>query len=96
MKHNQPGGWVRVELRAGLEDFTLSIENSGAPIRPELLARIFDRFVRGSATVDGSGLGLSITKTIVEAHGGAIVATDRPNVGTRFAIQIPRSVENGV
>ncbi len=96
VKHNHPGGWVRVELRAGPEDLNLEIENSGAPIRPELLARIFDRFVRGSAIVDGSGLGLSITKTIVEAHGGAIVATDRPNVGTRFAIQIPRSVDNGV
>ena len=86
---------MRVELRAGLEDFTLSIENSGAPIPPELLARIFDRFVRGSTTADGSGLGLSITKTIVEAHGGAIVATDRPNVGTRFTIQFPRSAGNG-
>ena len=91
VKHNQPGGWVRVELRAGPDEFTLSIENTGAPIPPELLPRIFDRFVRGPDAREGSGLGLSITKTIVEAHGGTVACVHRAEGGARFAIHLPRS-----
>ena len=91
VKHNQPSGWVRVELRAGPDDFTLSIENTGAPIPPELVPRIFDRFVRGPNAREGSGLGLSITQTIVEAHGGTITCILRAECGARFTIQLPRS-----
>ncbi len=91
VKHNQPGGWVRVELRADAEDFTLSIENTGMRIPPELLPRIFDRFVRGPGASEGSGLGLSIIKTIVEAHGGTIAAASRPDGGARFSIRLARS-----
>lgn len=95
VKHNHPGGWVHVELSAEPENCTLSIENTGAPIPSDLLPRIFDRFVRGSVTVDGTGLGLSITKTIVEAHGGTIVGTNRDSGGICFHIHLPRSAPDG-
>jgi signal transduction histidine kinase len=93
VKHNQPGGWVRVELRAAPEDFTLSIENTGAPIPPELVERIFGRFVRGPDACEGSGLGLSITKTIVEAHGGTVACIHRAEGEARFVIHLPRSAQ---
>ena len=96
VKHNEAGGWVRVELRAGPDDFTLSIENTGLPIPPELLPRIFDRFVRGPGAREGSGLGLSMTKTIVEAHGGTIACINRGEGVARFAIHLPHSSPNRV
>ena len=91
VKHNCPNGWVRVELRADSQNFTLSIENTGAPISPELLPRIFDRFVRGPGITEGAGLGLSITKTIIEAHGGTIGCTSRDEGGARFRVRVPCS-----
>lgn len=96
VKHNQPGGWVRAELRAGPDAFTLSIENTGPPIPPELLPRIFDRFVRGPGAAEGSGLGLSITKMIVEAHGGTVACINRAEGGARFAIHLPSPASNRV
>ena len=90
VKHNHPGGWVRVELRAEPDDFTLSIENTGPIFPPELLPRIFARFVRGPDAAAGSGLGLSITKTILEAHGGEIACFNRAEGGAQFGIRLPR------
>lgn len=91
VKHNQPGGWVRVELRLRHDNYILTIENSGRPIPAELLPRIFERFVRGPTSADGSGLGLSITQTIVEAHGGTIACHARSADSTCFEIRLPRS-----
>ena len=92
VKHNHPGGWVRVELCSAPEGFALSIENTGKSIPPEMLPHIFERFVRASDNTDGSGLGLSITKTILEAHGATIVCTNPVAGNVAFAIQFPRGV----
>jgi len=68
----------------------IEISDSGVGIRPDELSRIFDRFYRGSnartSSASGSGLGLSIAKWIVEAHGGSIEAISSPDVGTRMTI----------
>ena len=90
VKHNHPDGWVRIALRASAQQFTLTIENTGTSIPSELLPRIFDRFVRGSATTEGSGLGLCIAKVILEAHGGSIQCTCLPDGVVRFVMRIPR------
>ena len=95
VKHNQPDGWVRVELRAEADEFVLSIENTGTPLPPELLPRIFDRFVRGNGAAEGSGLGLSITRTIVEAHGGTVTCSIRPDGVTQFLLRLPRLPGSG-
>lgn len=96
VKHNHAKGWVAVELRTDANDFTLSIENTGPTIPPELLARIFDRFVRGPGTAEGTGLGLSITKTIIEAHGGTVRCLHRAEGGARIAVHLPRSTQIAV
>jgi two-component system heavy metal sensor histidine kinase CusS len=94
VKHNHPGGWVRVELCAGQDHFTLLMENTCQPVPPELLPRIFDRFVRGPGVSEGSGLGLSITKTILEAHGGTIDFC--ADGDARVTVHLPHSVSNGI
>lgn len=89
IKHNQPGGWIRVDLLEGPQAFTIAIENSGEPIPPELLPRVFDRFTRGTERKSGAGLGLSIARTIIEAHGGILTCTNQLRGGIRFEALLP-------
>lgn len=68
----------------------IEVSDSGVGIRPEEISRIFDRFYRGSNTrsvsASGSGLGLSIAKWIVEAHGGSIEVISGVGVGTKMTV----------
>lgn len=91
--HTPRGGCVRI--RIGETDgrmATIQVENSGETIPPEHLPRLFDRFYRTDPSrqrlVDGVGLGLAITRSIVRAHGGFVSAG---SVGgtTVFSLQIP-------
>jgi signal transduction histidine kinase len=72
----------------------LSVSDSGGGIAPEHLPHVFDRFYKADASraaeSTGSGLGLSITKAIVERHGGTIGVTSRPG-RTTFTIRLPQS-----
>ncbi len=76
------GSWAR-----------LSVEDNGVGIAREDLRRVFDRFYRTpdarGGDVDGHGLGLSIARMIVQAHGGRIEVQSRPGVGSRFHILLP-------
>ena len=81
------------------EAIRLTISDRGPGIPAELAARIFDRFVRGDrGSVGGAGLGLTICREIVEAHGGRIWVEDRLGGGSTFAFEIPRvrSPEPGI
>lgn len=73
----------------------LSVHNTGKPIPEELLPRVFDRFQRGerSRSTDGFGLGLSIAKAILEAHGGSISAESNKETGTTFIMNIPTNYQ---
>jgi PAS domain S-box-containing protein len=78
-----------------VEDDRLRIEvvDSGIGIMPELMPRIFDAFEQGGRSITqqfgGLGLGLAISKTIVEAHGGSIAASSRgKNAGTTFTVEL--------
>jgi PAS domain S-box-containing protein len=64
------------------------VEDSGAGIPEALMARIFDPFYTTKPTGLGTGLGLSVTRKLIEAHGGAIAATNRPGGGARFTITL--------
>ena len=65
----------------------VSVDDSGVGIPEEMLPTIFDSFV--STKEDGMGIGLSISRTIVEAHGGQIGAVSTPGEGTTFWIKLP-------
>lgn len=65
-----------------------SVEDQGPGIAPEERERVFEKFYRGNSTVRGFGLGLSIVRGIVEAHGGTIRVEDGA-IGARFVLEIP-------
>lgn len=71
----------------GLPDVRLTVHDTGDGIPAELLPRVFDRFVKG-ADSPGSGLGLSIVRDIVEAHGGAVTASSQEGAGTEVVLTI--------
>lgn len=88
IRHTPPGGRIAIYLRREPTLASLQIANSGPPIPPESLPRIFDRFVRLDPDSEGNGLGLAITRSIILAHGGQIsVSSD--DEGTRFSIHLP-------
>jgi signal transduction histidine kinase len=93
VKHNQPQGRVTIYLRrsGGTAEFTIA--NTGAGIPPEILPRVFDRFFCGDPahgnTIDGCGLGLSISQWIVSAHGGKIQIASGSSKQIIVTVQIP-------
>ena len=89
MQYNQPGGEVRVKLAAQAGLAVLTIADTGQGIAPEDLPRAFERFYRADPARTGAGsagLGLSICKAIVEAHGGTIEVASEKNRGTTFTL----------
>ncbi|WP_326493964.1 sensor histidine kinase [Arthrobacter sp. MMS18-M83] len=89
-----PGGG-QVSIRATLKDgwVQLHVQDTGMGMTTEEAARIFTRFFRTSAArqaaIPGIGLGLSITKSIVERHGGSISCISKPGGGSTFTVAIP-------
>jgi two-component system sensor histidine kinase BaeS len=88
VRHTPAGGSVTVSARRQGEGVQVSVADTGEGIPPELLPRVFDRFVRGPSS-RGSGLGLAIAKDVVEAHGGTIAAESQPGKGTLIRFTIP-------
>lgn len=95
IRYNRDGGTVRISLAGGSEGAVMRVADTGVGIDRQELNNIFDRFYRidkARSRVDGgSGLGLSICKTIVEAHGGTIHVTSEPGVGSTFEVRLPGS-----
>jgi len=78
-----------VQLADG--QLNLRVADRGPGIPAAVLPRIFDKFFRAPhAPTGGSGLGLTIVKGFVEAHGGAISAENRPGGGVMFTIRLPQ------
>ncbi|GGB28457.1 hypothetical protein GCM10011380_17590 [Sphingomonas metalli] len=67
----------------------LHVDDRGPGVPPAFRARIFGRFERGSGAGDGAGLGLAISREIVQRHGGTIGFEDRADGGTRFWVSLP-------
>jgi heavy metal sensor kinase len=91
IRYNRPGGQVRVRLAVTDGETVLSVEDTGYGIPETDQPHIFERFYRvskdRSRLSGGSGLGLAITKSIVEAHGGAIRFTSAVDKGTNFEVR---------
>ena len=80
------------------EDVSLRVTDDGPGIAPDVLPRVFDKFVRARSSTqaeggEGTGLGLAIAKGVMDAHGGSIVAESpvAGGRGTRIVLTFPRT-----
>jgi signal transduction histidine kinase len=93
VKYNHPGGRVEYRLTVERGGVLLEIGNTGKGVPPELVPRVFDRFFRANQEcnmeAEGSGLGLSIAKWIVESHQGSIEFVSDYGVYTRVRVRFP-------
>jgi two-component system, OmpR family, sensor kinase len=91
--YNKPGGSVTISTRDSSGKASIEVVDTGIGIPAEAVPRVFDRFFRvdkaRSRAMGGSGLGLSIARTIFIAHGGDITCTSEPGVGSMFVISLP-------
>jgi PAS domain S-box-containing protein len=90
IKYSNPGGTINVRLLERDNDILVQVIDRGIGIAEDHLPYIFDAFYRVSRDTRGSGLGLSIAKTIVEAHGGRIWAESTPGKGSTFSFTLPK------
>jgi signal transduction histidine kinase len=92
IQYNHSEGEVRVKLESASGLAVLTIADTGQGIAAEDLPRVFGRFFRADKSRTGagnSGLGLAITKAIVEAHGGTIEVASVEDAGTTFTVRLP-------
>lgn len=90
-KYASGGQWigVRAEQRGG--EVIVQVEDRGPGIDPADLPRVFDPFYRGKSSNGhhGAGLGLSLVRDMIEAHGGRVEVKSDPGAGTRFTLHLP-------
>jgi signal transduction histidine kinase len=95
LRHTPSDGSVAVRLEPGSADVRVSVEDTGEGLAPEALRRMFDRFWRADEARTtgrgGAGLGLAISRALVEAQGGRIWAENRPGGGARVSFTLPRA-----
>jgi len=91
IQYNNPDGEVRITAHLQAGAAILTVRDNGAGIAAEDLPRVFERFYRAdkSRSSGNNGLGLAISKAIVDAHGGAIEVSSTENVGTIFTVRLP-------
>jgi len=85
------GGRIVIAARRHGDGVEITVDDEGGGIDPEMRARLFEPFFTTKG--HGTGLGLVITREIVEAHGGHIRCEPRPQGGTRFSIELPPAVQ---
>ncbi len=92
INYTPAGGTISVSTRQENDKVVLSVRDTGIGINPGALPYIFDRFYRSDEakrTIEGSGLGLTIVKEIVQRHGGTIKVSSVPGKGSLFEIWLP-------
>jgi two-component system phosphate regulon sensor histidine kinase PhoR len=97
MKYSGENLWltVRAETGKGIggAEVRIAVQDRGLGIKPEELSHIFEPFYRGSevtaAQIHGNGLGLSLVKHIVEAHGGRVSVESKAGQGSTFTLHLP-------
>ena len=96
IKFTPAGGRVEVTLRQTDEGTEMSVADTGVGINPAELPYVFDRFYRGAQASEsraaGSGLGLSIVRSVVEMHNGRVEIRSAPERGTQVTVHLPRDM----
>ena len=93
LKYGATAGWVGVTAGASAAGVEVTVADRGIGIAPAEQARVFEPFYRTSdvvaAQIQGAGLGLSLVKRIVEAHGGRVTVKSAPGQGSAFTVTLP-------
>lgn len=94
--YGHPGSPIVIRSEVKDQAASVSVQNAGEPIPPELLGAVFEPMVRGltgTGTVRNVGLGLYIVKEIARAHGGEVSVSSSASEGTRFTLRFPVDAE---
>ena len=91
VRHTPAGGSVEVQVERSGNNIVVRVADTGAGLEPEALGRMFERFWRAdrARSSAGAGLGLAISRGLVEAHGGRIWAENRPEGGASVTFSLP-------
>lgn len=91
IKYTPEGGQVRVTVASEIGSAVVTVSDTGVGIAPEHLPRIWERLYRADASRSerGLGLGLSLVKAYVAAHGGTVEARSEPGHGSTFTVRLP-------
>jgi two-component system sensor histidine kinase ResE len=88
LHHTPGGGRVSVDAAARMDAIVVTVSDTGSGIAETDLSKIFDRFYKGHGS-RGSGLGLTIARNLVVAHGGEIRAESAEGQGTTMTVTLP-------
>ena len=95
IRHNDRGGWLRIQTRAGQATVHLTVENGGGMLDPASVKELAQPFRRlagdRTGSAHGTGLGLSIVAAIAAAHNGSLHLHARPQGGLRAVVELPRA-----
>jgi signal transduction histidine kinase len=92
IKYSYDGSKVYLNVEERNGNIEISIKDTGVGIPPEELPHVFEGFYRGAtgrAAATGQGIGLAVSKHIIDAHDGTIAVQSEPGVGTAFLIELP-------
>lgn len=93
IKYTPEGGHIAVHLAAEDKHLSFTVVDDGYGISPQRQARLFERFYRarepGTDHIGGTGLGLSLVKTVIERHSGEVWFKSEPGEGSTFGFQVP-------
>lgn len=94
LKYGSDEKWLKISAQNGGKKLKIAVEDKGIGIEKREIGKIFEPFYRSKSVVDeqihGNGLGLSLVKQIVEAHGGKIAVQSEIGKGSRFTIELPQ------
>lgn len=99
IKYTKSNGTIKVNIKKLGDNIIISVQDTGVGIPADKLNIIFERFRQADELLtrraEGSGIGLSLVKSLVEAHGGTIIANSILDVGSEFVITLPnKTIEN--
>jgi signal transduction histidine kinase len=99
IKYTNVGGKVLIQARSDRTEVLISVSDTGPGIIPDEQERVFEPFYRSSFErrfPQGLGLGLTIARDLVEAHGGWLEVISRPGEGSSFIVHLPLEIEPGM
>ena len=93
VKYSPDGGKIVVRGEVTEDEYVISVQDEGIGMTKEQVSHVFDKFYRvdtSDSAIEGTGLGMSIAKHIVEAHQGRIWIKSKPGKGTCVYVGLPR------